>query len=91
MIDSKIEMNKIDIANISDKNVYFIFAYDDATYMYTHNRNSKCILQYAYTNELKNYCWVRIAKLERIDLSAVAISKSITEIEDGDLSPDDEY
>lgn len=88
--DVYIEMNKIEIANISDKSVYFIFAYDDATFIYTHNRNSKCILQYAYTNELKNYCWVKIAKLERIDLSAVAISKSLMNVDEGDISPDDE-
>lgn len=82
-----IEMSKIDIANISDKDVYFIFAFDDGVYMYTHNRNKKCILQLPNTNELKNYCWIDAVKLNRLDIS---LECKALDTELGDLSMDDD-
>jgi hypothetical protein len=65
--------NKIEAANLSDRDVYFIFGFTDGNYYFKYNRNVDSGLTVSIggrndrgREEYKPYCWIPIIKLTRM-------------------------
>jgi hypothetical protein len=62
--------NKIEAANLSDRDVYFVFGFTDGNYYFKYNRNVDSGLSVSIggrndrgREEYKPYCWIPIEKL----------------------------
>jgi len=65
--------NKIEAANLSDRDVYFIFGFTDGNYYFKYNRNVNSGLSVSIggrndrgREEYKPYCWIPINMLTRM-------------------------
>jgi hypothetical protein len=64
-----VDVKKIEMANLSDKDVYFIFKFNNGTYYYKYNRNihdgltSGLGKDKSFVQEYKPYVWIPISKL----------------------------
>jgi len=65
--------NKIEVANLSDRDVYFIFGFTDGNFYFKYNRNVNSGLSVSVggrndrgRDEYKPYVWIPIEKLIRI-------------------------
>lgn len=66
--------NKIEAANLSDRDVYFVFGFTDGNYYFKYNRNVNSGLSVSIggrndrgREEYKPYCWIPIEKLISMD------------------------